>query len=157
AFPVGLDGRYAHVSPVAQRFLPYETTQSHIPGGQDVAMNGLWLKMLNHNVYHTSEKRLRLIGNARGELLLGSPRPLEHLYLALGAEAPVKLEVGKQELRPALMRPDGSITFDLPLRSPRAVHPMWWTWDDYYLYTLDLRLPGARPVPISLRIEPEQD
>jgi hypothetical protein len=157
AFPIGEDGRYAHVSAFAEKWLPYETTQSHIPGGQDVAMNGLWLKMLNHNVYRTDETRLRLVGDTRGELLVGSPHPLERVYVELGPEAPVKLDVGERELRPSLLRPDGSITFDVPLGAPRAVHPMWWTWDDYYLYELDLRLPGAPLVPISLRIEPAQD
>jgi len=153
-FPIGNDGRYAHVSAFAQRWLPYETTQSHIPGGQDVAMNGVWLKLLSHNVYRTDETRLRIVGDNRGELLIGSPHPLERVYVELGREAPVKIEVGEQVLRPSLMSPDGSITFDVPLGAPRAVHPMWWTWDDYYLYDLDLRLPGMPPIPVSLRIEP---
>jgi hypothetical protein len=156
AFPIGEDGRYAHVSAAAEKWLPYETTQSHIPGGQDVAMNGLWLKMLNHNVYRKGETSLRLVGDRQGELLVGSPVPLERVFCEFGSEAPVKLEAGKETLRPALLRPDGSITFDVPLGEPRAVHPMWWTRDDYYLYTLSLRLPGMPPIPVSLRIEPGQ-
>lgn len=157
AFPIGEDGRYAHVSAFAQQWLPYETTQSHIPGGQDVAMNGLWLKRLSQNIYRSDETRLRMVGDARGELLIGSPHPIHRVYLELGREAPVKIEVGGQVLSPTLLSPDGSITFDVLLGEPRAVHPMWWTWDDYYLYELDLRLPGMPPVPVSLRIEPTQD
>jgi len=157
AFPVGEDGRYAHVSAFANQWLPYETTQSHIPGGQDVGMNGLWLKMLNHNVYRTNETSLRLVGDKPGEILLGSPRPLERVYCEFGPEAPVKLEAGAAVLHPALLRPDGSITFDVPLGEPRAVHPMWWTKDDYYLYDLRLRLPGMPAIPVSLQIEPVQD
>jgi hypothetical protein len=34
---------------------------------------------------------------------------------------------------------------------------MWWTWDDYYLYALDLRLPGAPAEPIGLDIQPVKD
>jgi hypothetical protein len=157
AFPIGEDGRYAHVSAFAQRWLPYETTQSHIPGGQDVAINGLWLKRLSQNIYRSDETTLRMVGDAKGELLIGSPHPLHRVYVELGREAPVKIEVGGQMLSPALLRPDGSITFDVLLGEPRAVHPMWWTWDDYYLYELDLRLPGMPPVPVSLRIDPVQD
>lgn len=157
AFPIGEDGRYAHVSAFAQKWLPYETTQSHIPGGQDVALNGLWLKRLSQNIYRTDEKTLRMVGDAPGELLIGSPHPIERVYVELGREAPVKIEVEGQTLSPALLRPDGSITFDIPLGEPRAVHPMWWTQDDYYLYELDLRLPGMPPVPVSLRIEPTQN
>jgi len=157
AFPVGDDGRYAYVSAFAERWLPYETTQSHVPGGQDVAMNGLWIKLLSRNVYRKSETTLRLVGDGQGEILVGSPHPLERVYCEFGPEAPVKLEVGKQVLRPALLRPNGSETFDVPLNGPRAVHPMWWTKDDYYLYELHLRLPGMPPIPVSLRIEPAQD
>jgi len=157
AFPIGEDGRYAHVSAFAHKWLPYETTQSHIPGGQDVGMNGLWLKMLSHNVYRTNETSLRLVGDKPGEILLGSPRPLERVYCEFGPEAPVKLEAGALDLRPALLRPDGSVTFDVPLGEPRAVHPMWWTKDDYYLYELRLRLPGMPPIPVSLKVEPVQD
>ena len=156
-FPIGEDGRYAYVSAFAQRWLPYETTQSHIPGGQDVSVDGLWIKLLNHAVYRSGETGLRLIGGATGELLVGSPRPLDRLFVTCGPEAPVKLRAGEREFRPSLLRPDGSITFDLPLDGPRAVHPMWWTKDDYYLYELRLTLPGAPPVPISLRLEPAQD
>jgi hypothetical protein len=157
AFPIGEDGRYAHVSAFAQRRLPYETTQSHIPGGQDVAMNGLWLKRLSQNIYRTDETTLRIVGDATGEMLIGSPHPIDRVYVELGREAPVKIEVKGQTLTPALFRPDGSVTFDVPLGAPRAVHPMWWTWDDYYLYELDLRLPGMPAIPVSLRIEPVQD
>jgi hypothetical protein len=157
AFPIGEDGRYAHVSAFAHKWLPYETTQSHIPGGQDVGMNGIWLKMLNHNVYRTNETSLRLVGDKQGEILLGSPRPLERVYCEFGPEAPVKLEAGTLDLRPALLRPDGSITFDVPLGEPRAIHPMWWTKDNYYLYDLRLRLPGMPPLPVSLQIEPVQN
>jgi hypothetical protein len=156
AFPIGDDGRYAYVSPFARKWLPYETTQSHIPGGQDVAMNGVWLKLLNHNVYRTSETSLRLVGDKQGEILLGSPQPLDRVFCEFGPEAPVKLEAGAQELHPALLQPDGSITFDVPLGEPRAVHPMWWTKDDYYLYELRLRLPGMPPIPVRLSIAPGQ-
>jgi hypothetical protein len=156
AFPIGVDGRYSYVSAFAETWLPYETTQSHIPGGQDVAMNGLWIKLLSHNVYRKNETSLRLVGDKQGEILVGSPVPLERVYCEFGPEAPVKLEAGTLSLHPALLRPDGSITFDVPLGEPRAVHPMWWTQDDYYLYELHLRLPGMPPIPVSLRIEPAQ-
>jgi hypothetical protein len=156
AFPIGDDGRYAYVSPFAQKWLPYETTQSHIPGGQDVGMNGIWLKLLNHNVYRTNETSLRLVGDKQGEILLGSPQPLDRVFCEFGPEAPVKLAAGTLDLRPALLQPNGSITFDVPLGEPRAVHPMWWTKDDYYLYELRLRLPGMPPIPVSLSIAPGQ-
>lgn len=158
AFPIGVDNRYAHVSPVAQRILPYETTQSHIPGGQDVAENGLWIKLLNSKVWRTEGvEGLRMVGTSEAELLVGSPQPLRGLLIEYDRRAPSRLEVRGQELRPTIFRPDGSIAFELPLERARAVHPMWWTWDDFYLYELDLRLPGGQPIPVGFRILPRQD
>ncbi len=158
AFPIGEDGRYRHVGAVAERLLPYETTQSHIPGGQDFAANGLWIKLLSHNLYRVAgTEELRLVGGARGEVLLGSPEPLEALHLRFSVEAPTHLEAGGRDLRPTVFHPDGGITFEVPLPHARAVHPMWWTWNDYYLYELDFRLPGAVAAPVSLDIRPARD
>ncbi|HBL25548.1 MAG TPA: hypothetical protein DD490_01800 [Acidobacteria bacterium] len=155
AFPIGEDGRYRHVGSVAERWLPYETTQSHIPGGQDFAANGVWIKLLSHSVYRPEgAEALRLVGDNRGEILVGSPEPLHGLALRFGRRAPSRLEVGGRELRPLILHPDGGVTFEVPLDHARAVHPMWWTADDYHLYELDLRLPGAPPVPIELEIRP---
>ncbi|HVT18174.1 MAG TPA: hypothetical protein VHQ90_18610 [Thermoanaerobaculia bacterium] len=158
AFPVGEDGRYRHVSRLAELLLPYETTQSHIPGGQDSVENGLWLKLLNRNVWRDGEGGgLRMMGNARAELLVGSPGPLSGVALELDRNAPSRLAIGGQELRPDLLLPDGSISFDVPLGRPRAVHPMWWTRDDYYLYELEFSLPGARAEPIGMRLRRGQE
>lgn len=154
AFPVGEDGRYHHVTEVAERWLPYETTQSHIPGGQDVAEHGLWIKLLNHNVYRTTGGDLRIVGDLPGEILVGSPTPLGSLRVELGKNAPSRLEIGGEVMRPDVLRPSGAVSFSLPLTKPRAVHPMWWTRDDYYLYQLDFRLPGAPAEPIALSLHP---
>lgn len=158
AFPIGEDGRYRHVGAVAERILPYETTQSHIPGGQDFAANGLWIKLLSHSVYRVEgTEELRLVGDTRVDLLVGSPEPIEGVHLRFDEQAPSHLELGGRDLRPTILHPDGGITYVVPLAHARAVHPMWWTADDYYLYELDLRLPGAPAAPIGLEIRPAED
>jgi hypothetical protein len=158
AFPVGEDGRYAHVSEVARRLLPYETTQSHIPGGQDSTAHGLWVKLLNHQVWRPSGGQgWRMVGSGEAELLVGSPTPLPFLAVELDRQAPARLAIGGHELRPSLLRPNGSEVFEVPLGRPRAVHPMWWTRDDYYLYQLSLRLPGGRAVPVGLDLRRGED
>jgi hypothetical protein len=158
AFPVGEDGRYRHVSPVARRLLPYETTQSHIPGGEDSTMNGLWVKLLNHDVWRAAGGRgLRMVGSGEAELLVGSPRPMPFLAVELDRRAPTRLAAGGRELRPSLLRPNGSEVFEVPLYRPRAVHPMWWTHDDYYLYELSFRLPGGKAGPVSLELRRGED
>jgi hypothetical protein len=180
AFPVGEDGRYRHVSPLARRLLPYETTQSHIPGGQDFEQHGIWVKLLSADVRRLSagetavgdaggggpggrggpggEERQSLQMQATGEaeLLVGSPTPLPFLAVELDRRAPSRLAVRGVELRPSLLRANGWEVFEVPLRRPR-VHPMWWTRDDYYLYPLSFRLPGGRPETVGLRLRRGED
>ena len=158
AFPVGEDGRYRHVSAVARRLLPYETTQSHIPGGQDSTVNGLWVKLLNAGAWRAAGGQgLLMAGNGEADLLVGSPTPMPFLAVELDRRAPTRLDAGGHELRPSLLRPNGWEVFELPLVRPRAVHPMWWTRDDYYLYELRLRLPGARAGPVGLTLRRGED
>jgi hypothetical protein len=158
AFPVGEDGRYRHVSEVARRLLPYETTQSHIPGGQDGAAHGLWVKLLGGEVWRAGGGRgLRMAGNGEAELLVGSPERLPFLAVELDRRAPTRLATGGRELRPSVLRPDGWEVFEVPLGRPRAVHPMWWTGRDYYLYQLSLRLPGGQAAPVALDLRGGED
>jgi hypothetical protein len=156
AFPIGPDGRYRHVSEVAARNLPYETTQSHIPGGQDSAHDGLWVKLLNGNMGRIGEAE-SLMGDAVGEVLVGSPERLRGLLVVCDPRAPTRLESGGQTLRPSLLRPNGTVVFAIDLGKPKAVHPMWWTREPYYLYQVDLRLPGAPKAPIGVRLLPQRD
>lgn len=178
AFPIGEDGRYRHVSPLAQRLLPYETTQATIPGGQDAARHGLWIKLLDHDVWWSSagsglrppvgpgiadnpsppeSTTLRMVGSAEAHLLVGTNKPLRFLAVELDRHAPARIDVDGRELRPSLLRPDGWEVFEVPLLAPRAVHPMWWTHDDFYLYKLNLRLVGGKPVPVGLDLGPGED
>ena len=158
AFPIGEDGRYRHVSQVARRLLPYETTQSHIPGGQDSTAHGLWVKLLSDDVSRAAGGRgLQMLASGEAELLVGSPTPMPFLALELDRRAPARLAVGGRELRPSLLRPNGAVVFEVPLHRPRAVHPMWWTRDDYYLYALRFRLPGGKPVPVGLDLRRGED
>lgn len=160
AYP--LEGGFPrHVSQVAQRWLPYETTQATAPGQQVSIGGGLWVKILNPNLWPSGKGGgLRFVGGTEGELLVGSPQPLSALHFEFDRKAPSRLRVGDnrgKELRPLLLRPDGGLLFEVPLGSERAVHPLQWGPYDYHLYTLDFRLPGAPTTPIGLRILPSRD
>ncbi|HEY0514271.1 MAG TPA: hypothetical protein VGH73_20370 [Thermoanaerobaculia bacterium] len=151
-------GQYRHVSELAKRWLPYETTQSSVPGEQVAIGGGLWVKLLNHNVWAAGGGNgLRIAGGSAGEMLVGSPRPLRSLYAELDEHAPSRLRVGERELRPILLKPNGYVLFEVPLGPERAVHPLWWGAGDYHLYRLEIRLPGAPAAPIGLRIRPPGD
>jgi hypothetical protein len=59
-----------------------------------------------------------------------------------------------------LLKPSGAVVFELPLGSPRAIHPPWWGPGDWHLYDLNLSPRRAadadRPAPPALP-EPGQD
>jgi hypothetical protein len=158
AYPVADNGEYRMVSPFARRWLPYETTQTSAPGQQAMLGHGLWVKLLDHNAWAAgSGGGLRIAGASPIRMLLGSPWPLAAIDAEFDRNAPSRLRVGEVELRPVLLEPNGAVMFEFPLGKPRAVHPLWWGPGDYYLYTLDLRLPGAPSVPIGLRLEPSRN
>ncbi|PYQ59398.1 MAG: hypothetical protein DMF53_18940, partial [Acidobacteria bacterium] len=153
AYPLAESGDYRFVSPLAQKWLPYETTQAGVPGQQVAVGNGLWVKLLDHNLWPANKgDALRIAGSAPAHLLLGSPKRLKGLNVELDKNAPSHLRIGDNELRPVLLEPNGSVVFEIAMGEPRAVHPLWWGPGDYYLYDLEMRLPGARTVPIGMRM-----
>jgi hypothetical protein len=156
AVPVEGGVGYRHVSRVARRLLPYETTQSSLPGIEAAAGGGLWAKVLDSQAWVTPQGRFRIVGDRQTEILLASPQPLDTLHLEFDARAPSHLEVGGQTLGPLLLKPDGGIVFAVPVGRPRATHPTWWSAYDHSFYFLSFRLPGAATVPIGFRIRPAQ-
>jgi hypothetical protein len=153
AYPLAETGEYRIVSAFAKKWLPYETTQASVPGEQVSLGNGLWAKLLDHNLYPASKgDALRLVGDAPARILLGSPKRLRGLDVELDKNGPTRLGVGGNELRPVLLEPNGSVVFEIPMTEPKAVHPLWWGTGDYYLYELELRLPGAPTAPVGVRI-----
>jgi len=158
AYPFGENGEYRYVSKVAQRWLPYETTQSAVPGREVSVGSGLWVKIQSHNVWPSGKSGgLRIAGGSQGELLVGSPQPLGDLHLEFDERAPSRLMVGDREFRPLLLRPNGHVLFEIPLGSERAIHPLSWGPYDYHLYELDFHLPGAPATPIGFHVLPPRD
>jgi len=158
AYPFGENGEYRYVSKAAQRWLPFETTQSAVPGREVSVGSGLWVKILSHSVWPSGrEGGLRIAGGSRGELLVGSPQPLGDLHLEFDERAPSRLMVGDREFRPLLLRPNGHVLFEIPLGSERAIHPLSWGPYNYHLYQLDFHLPGAPATPIGFHVLPPRD
>lgn len=154
AYPIA-QGELRHVSSLARQILPYETSQSALPGPQVSVGGGLWAKLLTSNVWPAERGRgLRIAGEAPASLVVASPQPIDALLLDLDRRAPTKIVVNGEELRPALLKADGGVVFVVPLRAARAVHPIAWSPYDHHFYALDLRLPGAPAAPISWSLEP---
>lgn len=156
------DGRprwVATAGPGGGRYLPVETTQEGA-GARTLVQGGLAVRPTDANAWLGPpgvRRPVHLMGDARAGLLVGSREPLDALLLDFASQAPTRLEVAGTELRPSLLRGDGSLVFRVPLGRARAVHPTSWSREPVRFYALDLRLPGARPVPIGLRVEPERD
>ncbi|HWN41187.1 MAG TPA: hypothetical protein VNW71_03140 [Thermoanaerobaculia bacterium] len=128
-FPLASEGGYRYVSDAARRWLPFETTLSHLKpsGREDFVHNLLWIRLLSPSLSPDGE-RLRLASNEPGDLLIGSPQPLAGIQLR---------------------KPDGTTVRLQP--AVRARHRMWWT-DDYYLYELKLE---SRPEGTVFQLFPE--
>ena len=155
AFFLDDDEGYRYVAAVARRWLPFETTQSHLkPAGvEDFVHNGLWIKPLSTRLRpEAAGSRLRLApaggdggDTSDGELLVGSAHPLPGLRLLTFPPAPPAIGISGAEVRASHPRPLGGAVFLLRLARPRAVHRMWWSEDEnpFYLYQLRLRAPAG--------------
>jgi len=153
AFPLSPDGRYVYVTRAARVLLPFETTQSHLkPAGRDdVAIHGLWIKFLSPGARPDAKHQsLLLAPRAPIELLVGYPRPLEGVRLVISGPATARLAIHDAEASHRVGS-DGSKSYELSLGQPRAVHPMWWTSHDFWLYRLDLEAIGSSS---AIRVEP---
>jgi hypothetical protein len=150
AFPIAADGGYRWTSAVARRFLPYETTLSHLkPAGQeDLHLNGLWVKLLTPGLHAVDGgAALGVRSGGPAELLVGSAAPL----------AGVRVAAAGGGLAVAGARPanDAAGSWLLAFSRPRAVHRMWWSDDPFYLYEVRIEPPASGP-EVTFSLQPEQ-
>ncbi|HEY0510380.1 MAG TPA: hypothetical protein VGH73_00655 [Thermoanaerobaculia bacterium] len=149
AFFLDADNGYRFVSAAARRGLPFETTQSHLKpsGGEDFVHNGLWIKALSTSVRpDAGGGTLRLGPEGRGELLLGSSRPLPGLRMIVLPPGPASgIEVAGAQVTMSRPRLRGGSVLLLHFERPRAVHKMWWSEDEnpFYLYEIRLEAPAG--------------
>ncbi len=150
AFPIAEDGGYRWTSAAARRWLPYETTLSHLkPAGQeDLHLNGLWVKLLTPGLHAVDGgAALGVRSGGPAELLVGSAQPL----------AGVRVEAAPGErLAVAGAKPaSAGGSWLLAFSRPRAVHRMWWSDDPFYLYEVKVEPPPSGP-EVTFSLQPEQ-
>jgi hypothetical protein len=153
AFPLNSEEGYRYVSGAAVRWLPFETTLSHLKpsGHEDFVHHGLWVKLLTPSLSPDADgARIGLAPGEAGELLVGSERPLEGLRIRLPPRGPDALEVSGAEPVQAIRREDGGTTLRFRPRL-RAHHRMWWM-KDLYLYEIGI---GKRADGASFQVLPE--
>ena len=157
AFPLNEDSTYRYVSNAARRALPFETTQSHLkPSGRsDILHNGLWLKSLGPTLRPSRDGSvLQLQADSRGQILVGSPTSLSRLRLDTWGAGSETLAVDAGALVSDTQVVEGVRSLFLELGRPRARHPMWWTWDPYYLYQLSLRVGVTGETAVAFSLSP---
>jgi hypothetical protein len=153
AFPLNSEEGYRYVSAAAVRWLPFETTLSHLKpsGHEDFLHHGLWVKLLTPSLSPDANgARIGLAPGEPGELLVGSERPLDGLRIRLPPRGPDVLEVSGVEPVQAIRREDGGTTLRFRPRL-RAHHRMWWM-KDLYLYEIGI---GERADGVSFQVLPE--
>jgi hypothetical protein len=132
---------YRYVSEIANRILPYETTQNHLkPSGRsDVVHRGLWVKFLSPSLREKRDGTALLLNRgSRGSLLLAVREPLEGLELqTLGDPEEKVLVVGGADILEESPNARGRL-LSLELGRLRARHSMWWSWAPLNLYELTL-------------------
>lgn len=154
AFPLNSEEGYRYVSPAAVRWLPYETTLSHLKpsGHEDFLHHGLWVKLLTPSLSPDANgARIGLAPGQSGELLVGSEQTLPGLRIRLPPNGPDALEVSGAEFLEAIRREDGGTTLRFRPRL-RAHHRMWW-WKTLYLYEIGIK---ERPDGVSFQVLPER-
>ncbi len=135
------DGTYRFRSAVAQRVLPFETTQRDLSpsGSGDLRLDDLWIRPLSPEI-HKSSGGWALAGGTTARLLVGSDEPLDEILLRIDDAIMAAPEVNGEQVSTA---PGEGTTFVLRLGRRRAVHPTWWTWRNVHLYRLSLAFRGA--------------
>jgi hypothetical protein len=157
AHPLDESGRYRWARGLVAERLPYETSARGLPGAAEVQVAGVRMRSLNGAMWPAGAGgSLRLLGGARGEVLLASRAPLGSLLVEFAREAEGDLEVGGGELGETILRPDGGIAFVVLLDAPRARHPTSRSREPEHFYFLRLRLPKAPPRPLALSIAPQR-
>lgn len=154
AFPLNSEEGYRYVSPAAVRWLPYETTLSHLKpsGHEDFIHHTLWVKLLTPSLSPDANgARINLAPGRSGELLVGSEQPLAGLRIRLPPRGPDALAVSGAELIQSIRRDDGGTTLRFRPRL-RAHHRMWWL-KSLYLYEIGI---GGRPDGASFQVLPER-
>lgn len=106
-------GHWTYPSYLAQRFLPFEETQSKIPS-PSTRLGAVTLRVAQGSILRPSSPLvIKTLRNGRAELVLEARRRLGSLYLESSNTPPEALQVRGAQLRETMFRPDGRVVFHL--------------------------------------------
>lgn len=151
--PIAPDGRYAYVSDLAVRRLPFETTQWAVPS-PIAEHRGLVVEAVAGDAGSRDRgETLYLRGRRPVELLIYSEELIGRLIFEFGRRAPSRLEIlAGGELGDTLLRNDGGVDFSVELDRPRAEHAVIWSPRPVRIYRLRLEVPAAPPFDLPFTL-----
>lgn len=157
--PIAAGTGYAYVTPIAERWLPFETSQRRIPANQRADHLGLRLSLLNEGVWAETRRELLFVDERRrAKMVIASPVELPSFDLEFDSDAPGEIVLRGARLEEKILLADGGISFRVrPTGFASRRHAMWWTPERQWLYPLDLELPGddepTRPLAFQIYSE----
>ncbi|HUF78567.1 MAG TPA: hypothetical protein VMR44_06625 [Thermoanaerobaculia bacterium] len=153
--PTGVAAGEPYASPVAARILPFETTQSSLPGVEEIHHGPLWLRLEPGGVAEGPGGSLRVRGGRTGGLWIGSAVALPAVRLEVAPGGPTQVELAGAELLRTVLTPDGGVVFVLDPGEPDRRHRVAWSTGPYAFYHLGVSFPGGEPAsPVAFRIVP---
>ncbi len=153
--PVGAGAGRAAPSVVADRLLPFETTQTALPSADAVQHGALWVRMAGAAEGVGEGDVLRVAAGGRADLWLGSPVPVAALVLDLMPGGPSRAEVAGAEIVRTVLSPDGGVSFVLDPGEPDRRHTVAWSSTPYAFYRLEVGFPEHTGEPVGFEIVPQ--
>ncbi len=157
SYPIDGERGYRHVTSLARRVLPFESSQRPMPGSGVTEHHGLMVKLLSDHAWvETGRGRLKIEGGEPVEMLIASILDLDVLRFDFGPEAPGGITFSGGRVAERILEPGGGISFRvLPRGLPRR-HATWWTPRRQRLYLLALELPAAPEKALAFEIHGER-
>lgn len=149
-------GGEPYPSVVAARVLPFETSQTSLPGVAEVHHGPLWLRLPADGLTEGPGGALRIDTGDAGAFWIGSAVELPALSLEVAPGGPSQAQIAGAELLQTVLRPDGGVVFVLDPGKPDHRHPVAWSTGPYVFYHLGVTFPGGEPPrPVSFRVVPQ--
>lgn len=131
--------------------MPLESTLQRLPETAEVQQAGVHLRAAGPAVWEGS-RGLEMMGDARAELMVLSPRRLTLLRLEFGGQAPTELVSDGARAGNTTFRPGGAVAFDLKLDGPARRHPTAWSDEPVLVYPVSVHLPAGKPAPLPFAL-----
>ncbi len=153
ALPV--HGHWAYPSYLAERYLPFEETQSGVPAPSTQA-DAMTFKVARGSLLRaTSPVVIGTRPDGRAELVVESVSPIDSLYVESSETPPEALDVRGARLSETMFRADGRVVFHLALAKKGYERPRASGSTTSWVYTVKLLALGSAPKGYALALSPD--